>query len=229
MSLPLVRFILGLSLESFFAEILDKTTDSRPWPHGIPYSAWKASGEIGAGCLSAVYRELVDNQSLPPDFNDSAAAFLPKGNSREGEGTTRSADETRPPSLSNMDNKLVSASIGWALSIAASDLVQGGQKGFLKGRQMIDNIIEVDANMMLAHSVCDCRRAGSAVFDLKAAFPSIYHGYMRAILRAYGIPEFIIHSIVALYENSRMVVQFDSSDPYYIHLCRGIKQGCPLS
>eukprot|EP00959_Pyramimonas_sp_CCMP1952_P374523 7843385-Pyramimonas_sp.AAC.1 len=26
-----------------------------------------------------------------------------------------------------------------------------------------------------------------------------------------------------------MVVQFNSPDPYYIHLCRGVKQGCPLS
>eukprot|EP00959_Pyramimonas_sp_CCMP1952_P197979 4141088-Pyramimonas_sp.AAC.1 len=34
---------------------------------------------------------------------------------------------------------------------------------------------------------------------------------------------------MALYENSRMVVQFNNSDPYYIQLCRGIKQGCPLS
>eukprot|EP00959_Pyramimonas_sp_CCMP1952_P144222 3019378-Pyramimonas_sp.AAC.1 len=94
---------------------------------------------------------------------------------------------------------------------------------------MIDNIIEVDANLMLAHSVCDCRRAGSSAFDLKAASPSIDHVYIWAILRAYGIPEFIRFSIMAFYENSRMVVQFNNSDPYYIHLCRGIKQGCPLS
>eukprot|EP00959_Pyramimonas_sp_CCMP1952_P119548 2499914-Pyramimonas_sp.AAC.1 len=51
--------------------------DSRPGPAGIPYSAWKASGEIGVGCLYAIYRELVDHQPLPPNFNDSAAAFLP--------------------------------------------------------------------------------------------------------------------------------------------------------
>eukprot|EP00959_Pyramimonas_sp_CCMP1952_P448883 9399485-Pyramimonas_sp.AAC.1 len=92
--------------EVVFEEILDKKTDSRPGPDGIPYSAWEASGEIGASCLYAVYRELVDNQSLPPDFNDSAAAFLPKGNSQEGETITRSAEETRPLSLSNTDNKL---------------------------------------------------------------------------------------------------------------------------
>eukprot|EP00959_Pyramimonas_sp_CCMP1952_P434662 9101434-Pyramimonas_sp.AAC.1 len=66
---------------------------------------------------------------------------------------------------------------------------------------------------MLAHSVCDCRRAGAAMFDLKAAFPSINHSCIWAILRAYGIPEFIINSTMALYENSGMVVQFSNSDP----------------
>eukprot|EP00959_Pyramimonas_sp_CCMP1952_P469403 9494872-Pyramimonas_sp.AAC.1 len=94
---------------------------------------------------------------------------------------------------------------------------------------MIGNIIEVDANLMIAHPICDCRRAGSALFDLKAAFPSINHCYIWAILRALGIPELIIMSITAFYGSSRMVVQFNNSDPYYIQVCRGIKQGRPLS
>eukprot|EP00959_Pyramimonas_sp_CCMP1952_P469012 9494218-Pyramimonas_sp.AAC.1 len=34
---------------------------------------------------------------------------------------------------------------------------------------------------------------------------------------------------MALCGNSRMVVQSNNSDPYYIQLCRCIKQGCPLS
>eukprot|EP00959_Pyramimonas_sp_CCMP1952_P270284 5650087-Pyramimonas_sp.AAC.1 len=66
---------------------------------------------------------------------------------------------------------------------------------------MLDNILEVDANLTIWSSMYDCKQAGAAMFDLKAAYPSVHHAFIFAALRALGIPEFVVRAISALYSN----------------------------
>ncbi|CAK0903523.1 unnamed protein product [Prorocentrum cordatum] len=160
--------------------------------------AWKRSGrqnfprqvtDVDGVRLYALRRELVESQSMPADFRASAAAFPPNGQPFEGEVVARIPGGTRPLPLSNADTKLSSASIAWPLSQITNDMVQGPQKGALTGRQMIDNIIGLYANLVIANSLCDQKRAGSALFDLKAAFPSIMHEYTWIVFHSYGALE----------------------------------------
>ena len=59
------------------------------------------------------------------------------------------------------------------------------QRGFLPNRSMLQNVLEVDAEMRLASLG---RGAAAAIFfDFASAFPSLAHEFLRAVLlRAYA-------------------------------------------
>eukprot|EP00959_Pyramimonas_sp_CCMP1952_P409067 8572643-Pyramimonas_sp.AAC.1 len=53
---------------------------------------------------------------------------------------------------------MTSACVVWPLSQVAGDRVASARRGFLRGRQLIDGSIEVDAALFLGHAVCGARR-----------------------------------------------------------------------
>eukprot|EP00959_Pyramimonas_sp_CCMP1952_P382986 8024854-Pyramimonas_sp.AAC.1 len=183
--------------EDWFYSILTAKKDTTPGPDGIPYSSWRASGDIGKKVLYDLYLHLMQLGTLPGSFNECTAAFLPKGSAQLGHESARQPASTRPLSLSNCDNKLLSSAIAVPISKVAEDKVDKAQRGFIKGRQMLDNIVEVDSNLTIWSAMCGCKNTGAALFDLKAAFPSIHHMFIWACLRALGIPEFVIAAIIA--------------------------------
>ena len=65
--------------------------------------------------------------------------------------------------------------------------------------------------------------------DFRAAFPSLNHKYMHAVLRALGIPYHILHSIQMLYDNHCCRLKVGGSLHDGFNISAGIRQGCPLS
>eukprot|EP00959_Pyramimonas_sp_CCMP1952_P114562 2395095-Pyramimonas_sp.AAC.1 len=126
----------------------------------------------------------------------------------DGEMRARMDGETRPLSLSNTENKTIIACIGWPLPQAVGDRVASAQRGFLRGRQLTEGIIEVDAALPLGHAV-----------SVEQAFPSVVHTYKWAILRACGVPEFLVLSILALNKAMLTAVCFSGSRPISINPC----------
>eukprot|EP00959_Pyramimonas_sp_CCMP1952_P257983 5391678-Pyramimonas_sp.AAC.1 len=78
--------------------------------------------------------------TLPAKFNECTAAFLPKGSAPDGSINARQPASTRPLALSSCDSKLVSSAIAAPIGKVAEDKVDKAQKGFMKGRPMLDNI-----------------------------------------------------------------------------------------
>eukprot|EP00959_Pyramimonas_sp_CCMP1952_P079547 1662976-Pyramimonas_sp.AAC.1 len=72
----------------------------------------------------------------------------------DGEMATRMAGETRPLSLPNTGNKMISACVVWPLSRVAGDRAASAQGGFLRGRQLIDSTIEVDRRHAVPRPCC---------------------------------------------------------------------------
>ena len=73
--------------------------------------------------------------SMPWQFNDNLAEFLPKG---EAPGdpieVLRQAGDTRPLGLKNMDNKIIAAVFNHALKAPLVSSTSGLQRGFVPGR-----------------------------------------------------------------------------------------------
>ena len=66
-------------------------------------------------------------------------------------------------------------------------------------------------------------------FDFAAAFPSLEHAFMRAVIRAAGFPRWLRNFIDALYRDNRSVIALAGGRFRGFIATRGVRQGCPLS
>ena len=129
-----------------FADMLRLTHDSSLGPDGIPYAAWRNAGHLVRQELHDLYLYCLTTECLlPPGFNHACFCFLPK----ELDDLThlvvsRTADKLRTLTLSNTSHKLFAASLVHPLSRMAQLTCISCQRGWLKGRVMLDNVLEID-------------------------------------------------------------------------------------
>ena len=107
------------------------------------------------------------------------------------------------------------------------DWVSGLQRGFLPGRSMLANIVDIDFHSMtisLKHS-----RGAVILFDFAAAFPSLSQEYMWHLLAHIGLPREILLAIQRLYMNNLHFIKVRSSIFTSFSATSGVRQGCPPS
>eukprot|EP00959_Pyramimonas_sp_CCMP1952_P450045 9423224-Pyramimonas_sp.AAC.1 len=69
----------------------------------------------------------------------------------------------------------------------APETVDVSQRGGVRGRNILDNVVEVETWGLIQH-MCGRDKAGVLFADFKAAFPSILAEWIFAVLVAMGIP-----------------------------------------
>ena len=138
--------------------------NSMPGPDGIPAAAYKALGNfaidilhqaVGSLCSpdfdSEVKHAYVDR--APTDehgFNHSLLCCLPKkaaGTDPEL-GQFFRGEDTRPLALVNVDNCILASAARMAWEPLLNFYISKHQQGFLKGRSMLANIIDIDYHAM---------------------------------------------------------------------------------
>ena len=183
--------------------------NTSPGPDGIPYSAYKyfaGSSSVLHACVGDM--SSVSFSSLPDGFNHGNLSCLPKKPSGQCEDGSHyyTPEGTRPLSVVNTDNRILASSLRLRSEPIFNAWISGAQRGFLRGRSMIANIMDVDFVARIAsfmHSM-----PALASFDFKAAFPSVSHEYMWAMLELIGVPARAIHAYKCLYVDNRQVVCF---------------------
>ena len=78
------------------------------------------------------------------------------------------------------------------------------QRGFLKGRSMIGNIVDVDYEAMTVSLKYE--QGGLILFDFRAAFLGMSHEYMFEVLSCIGVLEGALNFVRALYDENRYVI-----------------------
>ena len=215
-----------------FSEMMFHTADSAPGPDGVPYSAWCSLGSKGAQLLHDMYLQLmVADPSPPDDAMASLFAFLAKGIDGQDsveEGAARKPEDTRPLMLGNTDMKFCSKALNGPLADVAAVSVCSSQRGFIKGRYMLDNVIDMEQHRLDMALQGNCK--GCLVFlDQKAAFPSVSHLWMFHVLRAMGIPTGILNALGHHYSKVRAQVCIAFKRFGWVLIASGIKQGDPSS
>ena len=212
-----------------FITIAERCSDSTPGPDGIPYSAWVRADPRFVDCVHRAYEELLDGASLPDDFNDAHMVFLPKGEQDGDEhGIARLPESTRPLSLSNAVAKVIASALNASLSQCAARTVSPRQRGFVRGRHLLDNVIETEAAAVhFARFFGDS--AGIVLLDLAAAFPSLAHSWIFSVLRKMGVPRFFRRALAKLYRKVNITILFGGIATAGFMASSGIKQGCPAS
>lgn len=122
-------------------------------------------------CTTATWRW---RPGTPPvEFNMAEMAFIPKTSPLDGRTMLRVAcGGVRPLTLSNTSQKNVARAANLTLAMYAEHAVDGLQRGFIKGRKLLDNRFDMDCTLIEAHK-CGAGRCGVALFDVAAALPSL--------------------------------------------------------
>jgi len=211
-------------------------------PDGLPAAAWLAMGELGEQVLFQVATALEDpdgdeqmEQAFPPDangVNDYNRAIMvcipkkPSGVTAEGLSYFAPKD-LRPLSIVNVDNRLVSNAARIRMESHLSEAISEEQRGFIAGRSMLRNVVEVDAEMRIA--CAEGCAPGAVLFDFQAAFPSLDHCFMRSLLCSLGVPATARRFIERLYRGHGCCLLMNGALGVGFRVSAGIRQGCPLS
>lgn len=126
-------------------EALAGVPDSAPGPDGLCYSFWRNSPDEWASCVDALAESLSAGQ-LPPDWLlDSTTIFIPKGDaSTTTDDLTLTASELRPITLMQTIAKIIAYQANPALSGVAKVSVASPQRGFVRHRNISENIVEFE-------------------------------------------------------------------------------------
>jgi hypothetical protein len=221
---------------------VDASPNSAPGPDGIPFLAWRQLGGLGVDVLHAAMQDITaeggvgrlerfySTPEVPGQtFNSSLMVFLPKavsGNDPSA-GDYCSPADTRPLNLVNCDNRLLANAARIRAEPLLEEWVSPMQRGFLAGRSMLSNVIDIDQEMV---RIALQEEAGAAIFfDFQAAFPSVLHEYLHAVLRHLGLPAWLLHFVEALYQGNHCQLVVGGGRHPGFTLAAGIRQGCPLS
>ena len=123
--------------------------------------------------------------------------------------------------------KIVTKTIASRIKLYLSKLVHEDQTGFVKGRQIRDNI---RATLDILNATDHYQIPGAIVLlDIEKAFDSLEWKYMFSVLRKFNFGETIIKWLATFYENRESRVLNNGHMSESIYLERGVFQGCPLS
>lgn len=211
--------------------VIERAPRTAPGPDGLPYQLWAAEAAASARTLHSVMCALASGAPAPPGFNDAWLCMLPKGREAgDASGAaSRKVKALRPLSLKNTDSKTIAAATARSMRATVASEAHPAQRGFVCGRQLTANIVEMDAYARLFRTtVPDEDRPVLAMLDLLAAFPSVCRRFLFCVLVFLGFPDGLVCIVRALYDSGDMLWQ----GPMAAVVCQatsGVAQGCPLS
>ena len=201
------------------------SNNSAAGPDGIPYAAYRTTARLSGEVLTGVLGDLTsEGPWVPESFNVAVMACLPKkpAGTDPIHGDYYTPENTRPLSIVNTDNRLLAAALKRTLEKPADEWVSEAQQGFIPGRSMISNILQVDKE---AKSLALAGKKGAIIlFDFAAAFPSVDQGFLLKVLESVGCSGIYLNAIKKFYLNNRQQI---GSAEFVAEA--GIRQGCPLS
>ncbi len=192
-------------------------------------------GNTAIDAIFGAMQKICDNGGLRdleehyPNFNECLCFMLPKKPSGhdDAHGNFYDADATRPISVANTDNRVMANAMRYAIEPALARWVSPNQRGFIGGRSLLANVIDIEEAMVMTALHED---DGACIFcDLAAAFPCMDHGFVRDLFTAMELPDHVMAFFEALYARNfcRLVVRGERMEGF--PLTAGIRQGCPLS
>ena len=212
--------------------------NSAPGPNGIPYQAYKPVKALAAAVLHEYGEKLAQEgtleQDLVQDFNQAWMAMLPKSATVDDPtlGPAYHPRDLRPLSIVDCYNRLMANTFNQKLVRVANEYIADTQRGFLPGRNILQNILDMD----LAALESWHKRNPDAIilFDFAAAFPSLGHEYLWKCLRAIGIPEHVIRMYQSAChqdatKGNKHKIRWKSGVFVCVEVTSGVRQGCPLS
>jgi len=133
----------------------------------------------------------------------------------------------RPISLMNTDYKILTKCLAERIKSVLPDLISSEQSGFVPGRLLCENIMDIKA---LDEILMGEKRSGmAAMLDFEKAFDSLRWESIIAAMETHGFGPNFIHWVKCLQNEPVNCCLNNGYFSRFFRLHRGVRQGCPLS
>ena len=167
-------------------------------------------------------------------FNLGNMIFLPKKASGTHPllGEYYSPGDVRPLVVVNSDNRLIANLYRRQWEPIFENRISDMQQGFLPGRSMASNIVEIECDAQLTS--VSCSRGGLILLDFRAAFLGVSQEFLHRMplhrmLELLNVPQGERWVVENLYCSRRCNICFEDLCEDGFSIGTGIRQGCPLS
>jgi hypothetical protein len=155
--------------------------DKAPGPDGFTTRFYKACWPIIKEDLLRMVRKSQNCLKIGGSTNSTFLALIPK------EKGASNFSRFRPISLCNTSYKLVTKIIANRLKEILPGIIPENQGGFIKGRQILDNIVLVQEAI---HSSCQRKEKGMIIkLDLANAFDRVRHDFLFKVMEKWDLPK----------------------------------------
>jgi hypothetical protein len=210
-----------LSLDDI-KKALSSCKETAPGPDGIQYVVYKKYWKIMGPIIQEVWKYSLHIGKMPPSHLESVITLLPK----EGKDT-KEIKNWRPITLSNCDAKIITKAISMKTAKVLESIIAVSQTAYVPGRSVMDNL---RANLFYKKH-CKNKNEDAVLIslDVKKAFDSVSHKYIKETLTAYGFGPAFLKTFEVLYGSITSRILLNGFFSESIKIERGVKQGDALS
>lgn len=192
-----------------------------PGIDGIPREFYDKYWDVVKGDVTRMINHSWKRGTLSPLVNDGLITLIPKNAARE------KPQDWRPITLLNTSYKIFAKALALRLKYLLPRLVGGEQFGFVHGRSIFENILNVAGAIDYA---CDTGMSAMMLnVDMDKAYDRVEWSYIVAVLEKMGFGFNFRRMVSSLFSNASASVLVNGVVVGSFSVKRSIRQGCPLA
>jgi hypothetical protein len=195
--------------------------DKAPGPDGFSIHFYRLCWEIIKPDLLRMIHGFLRKEKIGGGINSTFLALIPK------EANPGTFERYRPISLCNASYKIVAKLLANRIKPLLQKLISPAQGGFVKGRHILDNVIQVQEALHSSHSR---KEQGMLIkLDMCNAFDRVNRSFLYRVLSSFGFNQEFINLIKACLEKIWIAPLVNGRPANFFIATRGLRQGYPLS
>ncbi|XP_074291104.1 uncharacterized protein LOC141617871 [Silene latifolia] len=196
--------------------------DKSPGPDGYTSQFYKDSWDIVGQEVCAGVKDFFHSGQLLKQLNTTNITLIPKGSN------PKTVFEFRPIACCNTLYKCIAKLLCNRLGDILPDIVSINQGGFIKGRNIIENVLICQDIVRLYNRQTASPRCLVKI-DLKKAYDSVEWEFLEQMLGALNFPEQFTNWIMKCVTTSSFSLSLNGRSFGFFKGKRGLRQGGPLS
>jgi len=192
-----------------------------PGPDGFTIHFYRICWDIIKTDLIRMIKGFLQKAKLGGSTNLTFLALIPK------ESNPASFDRFRPISLCNASYKIIAKLLANRIKPLLNKLISDSQGGFINGRHILDNVIQVQEAM---HSINLRNEKGMLIkLDVANAFGRVKLSFLSQVLLSFRFDQEFVKLIQSCTISPWIAPLVNGRPADFFQATRGLRKGCPLS